>query len=104
MSSVMMAALIGTIYGTPRSPSGISRLRAASGPYAAELSPSRPKIGMPCIGPICSARSSLVLMGLPTMTSSMFMSDSNPRTRDLSSRPSSSNLQITALLYAFAAR
>ncbi len=28
---------------------------------------------MPCAGPICSARSSLVLMGLPTTRSSMFM-------------------------------
>src|SRR5690349_10020761 len=30
---------------------------------------------MPCVGPICSARSSLVLMGLPTTRSSMFMKD-----------------------------
>src|ERR1035437_3539263 len=28
---------------------------------------------MPCVGPICSARSSLVLMGLPTTRSSMFI-------------------------------
>src|SRR5579864_4801541 len=30
---------------------------------------------MPSVGPICSARSSLVLMGLPTTRSSMFMKD-----------------------------
>ena len=73
ISSAMMAALMGTIYWTPRSPSGISKLRAASGPYAAELSPSKPKIGMPCAGPICSARSSVVLMGLPTSMARIFM-------------------------------
>src|SRR5580658_1221921 len=33
---------------------------------------------MPCAAPICSARSSLVLMGLPTTRSSRFMSDSCP--------------------------
>ena len=32
MSPVMMAALIGMRYRTPRSPSGIRRLSAASGP------------------------------------------------------------------------
>src|SRR5271155_1499128 len=68
-----MAALIGTMYRTPARPSGIIRLSAASGPYAAELSPSSPKMGIPCAGPICSARSSLVLIGLPTTRSRMFM-------------------------------
>src|SRR5580692_4267573 len=73
ISKVMMAALIGTMYCTPKSPSGISRLSAASGPYAAELSPSNPKMGMPWMGPICSARSSEVLIGLPTSKSRIFM-------------------------------
>ena len=50
-SSVIMAALTGTMYRTPSSPRGISRLSAASGPYAAELRPSRPKMGMPWAGP-----------------------------------------------------
>src|SRR5580658_8587317 len=43
----------------------MSSVSAASGPYAAELSASRPKIGMPAIGPMCSARSSLVASGRP---------------------------------------
>src|SRR5580692_198364 len=54
------------------------RLNAASGPYAAELSASRPKIGMPRPGPICSARSSLVAMGLPTTRSRMFIGRASP--------------------------
>src|ERR1039458_8917965 len=36
-------------------PSGMRSVRAASGPYAAELSASSPKIGMPLAGPILSA-------------------------------------------------
>src|SRR5271169_3321098 len=76
MSSVMIAALMGTMYRTPISPRGINKLRAASGPYAAELRPSRPKIGIPCEMPTCSARSSEVLMGLPTSRSRMFMGGS----------------------------
>src|SRR5271165_3149728 len=39
-------------------PSGISNVSAASGPYAAELSASKPKIGIPFSGPIRSAFSS----------------------------------------------
>src|SRR5271170_305441 len=74
----MMAALIGMMYCTPSRPSGISRLSAASGPYAAELNASRPKIGMPAPGPICSARSSLVLIGLPTTKSRMFITELSP--------------------------
>src|SRR5580704_5036237 len=73
INRVMIAALMGTMYCTPIRPNGISRLSAASGPYAAELSPSNPKMGMPCKGPICSARSSEVLMGLPTSKSRIFM-------------------------------
>src|SRR5579864_924532 len=49
------------------------RLRAASGPYAAELKASRPKMGMPWAGAIFSARSSLVRRGLPTRRSIIFM-------------------------------
>src|SRR5579863_10382389 len=64
-SSKIMLALMGTMYATPAAPSGMSSVRAASGPYAAELSASRPKIGIPARGPICSARSSLVASGLP---------------------------------------
>src|SRR5208337_4646858 len=41
------------------------RVRAASGPYAAELRASSPKTGIPARGPICSARSSLVASGRP---------------------------------------
>ena len=46
----MIAALIGTMMCTPSSPSGINSVSAASGPYAAELSASRPKIGIPAEG------------------------------------------------------
>src|SRR5271170_2499984 len=74
----MMAALIGTMYCTPSRPSGISKLSAASGPYAAELNASNPKIGMPAPGPICSARSSLLLIGLPTTKSRMFIAELSP--------------------------
>src|ERR1700679_1690891 len=49
----------------PARPSGMRSVSAASGPYAAELSASRPKTGMPAIGPMCSARSSEVASGLP---------------------------------------
>src|SRR5271165_170805 len=49
----------------PAAPSGISNVSAASGPYAAELSASSPKIGMPAAAPIFSARSSLDAMGRP---------------------------------------
>jgi hypothetical protein len=64
-SSATMAALMGTMSCTPSRPSGMSSVSAASGPYAAELSASRPKIGMPAMGPMCSARSSLVASGRP---------------------------------------
>ena len=45
-----MLALTGTMYATPAAPSGIKSVSAASGPYAAELSASRPKIGIPATG------------------------------------------------------
>ena len=46
IKSVMMAALIGATCRTPKSSSGMSKKSAASGPYAAELSPSKPKMGI----------------------------------------------------------
>ncbi len=54
---------------TPAAPSGIKRVSAASGPYAAELSASRPKIGIPAAAPIRSARSSRVGSGFPNRKS-----------------------------------
>src|ERR1700730_1249840 len=51
----------------------MSRVSAASGPYAAELSASRPKTGIPSATPICSARSSVLARGLPTSRSRIFM-------------------------------
>src|ERR1700746_8423 len=56
-------------YSTPATPSGISSVIAASGPYAALVSPSNPKIGIPAATPICSARSSLVAKGFPIIES-----------------------------------
>src|ERR1700733_2511659 len=53
----------------PASPSGISSVIAASGPYAALVSASRPKIGIPAATPMCSARSSLVAKGFPIIES-----------------------------------
>src|ERR1700680_3596545 len=53
----MMLALIGTIYAIPAAPRGIRSVSAASGPYAAELRASSPKIETPATTPICSARS-----------------------------------------------
>src|SRR5205807_9036435 len=40
-------------------------VRAASGPYPAELSASSPKMAMPAAGPICSPLSSEVRNGFP---------------------------------------
>src|ERR1017187_1410844 len=71
-----MLKLTGTIYATPAAPSGISRVSAASGPYAAELSASSPKIGIPADAPICSARSSEVARGLPRRMSTTDMQSS----------------------------
>ena len=53
----------------PAAPSGISSVRAASGPYAAELSASRPKMGIPAEVPTCSARSSRVESRFPSTIS-----------------------------------
>src|SRR5580692_9900617 len=74
ISNVMIAVLIGTMYCTPISPSGISSVNAASGPYAAELSASSPKIATPGPGPTCSPRSSEVFSGFPTIMSTMLIS------------------------------
>src|SRR5579864_227860 len=68
-----MLALTGTMYATPATPSGISSVKAASGPYAAELSASRPKMGIPAEASICSARSSDVANGLPNSMSTTDM-------------------------------
>src|SRR5215831_12840220 len=68
-SRTTMLPLIGTIYAEPSTLSGIRRVSAASGPYPAELSASRPKIGMPRTGPICSARSWELASGLPKIRS-----------------------------------
>ena len=51
-SRPMIARLTGRMYWMPAKPRGISRVRAASGPYAAELRASRPKTGMPETGPM----------------------------------------------------
>src|SRR4029077_21086674 len=69
----MMLALMGTMWATPASPSGISRVSAASGPYAAELRASSPKMGIPADTPTCSPRSSEVARGLPSRISRMDM-------------------------------
>src|SRR5665213_85560 len=64
-NSPMMAKLMGTMCAMPATPSGMRSVSAASGPYAAELNASRPKTGIPEVGPMCSARSSEVARGLP---------------------------------------
>src|ERR1700685_406006 len=69
----MMLMLIGQMYSTPAIPKGIRRVKAASGPYAAELSASSPKTGMPFAGPILSAFSSSVARGRPSTRSANFM-------------------------------
>jgi hypothetical protein len=69
----MMLALIGTMYPVPIAPSGSSNVSAASGPYAAELSASSPKIGMPAAAPMHSARASSDASGFPNKKSSIGM-------------------------------
>src|ERR1700722_16181077 len=49
----------------PRSPRGMRRVRAASGPYAAELRASSPKMGIPAEGPTCTPCSSQLARGRP---------------------------------------
>src|SRR4029077_9589865 len=69
----MMLALMGTMWATPASPSGISRVSAASAPYAAGLRASSPKMGIPADTPTCSPRSSEVARGLPSRISRIDM-------------------------------
>src|SRR6476646_7988590 len=52
---------------------------AASGPYAAELSASRPKTGTPVIGLRRTCCSSLVGSGLPSSALRSFMTSAGPR-------------------------
>src|SRR5579863_787225 len=65
----MMLSVMGTMRPTPAAPSAISSARAASGPYAAELSASSPNTGMPAAGPSLSPLSSDVLSGRPNKRS-----------------------------------
>ena len=60
---------MGSRYCVPSMPKGINSASAASGPYAALVKASSPKMGMPAPTPICSARSSLVASGLPKILS-----------------------------------
>src|SRR6266481_1858057 len=71
VSSTMMLTLMGTMYAMPASPRGTRIVRAASGPYAAELSASRPKMGIPLATPTLSPRSSKFASGRPKRISSM---------------------------------
>ena len=64
-----MEVTIGRRYCVPSIPKGINKESAASGPYAALVRASSPKMGMPAPTPICSARSSLVASGLPKILS-----------------------------------
>src|SRR6185437_114989 len=54
---------------TPATPRGIRSASAASGPYAAELSASRPKIGIPASAPSFSPLSSEDRRGRPNRKS-----------------------------------
>src|ERR1700682_5332781 len=54
-SRITIAIVIGRINVNPAAPSGSSTVSAASGPYAAELSASSPKVGTPAAGPMRSA-------------------------------------------------
>src|ERR1700730_16777411 len=60
-----MEIVMGTMYEMPATPRGMSRARAASGPYAAELSASRPKTGIPAAAPSLSVSSSDERRGRP---------------------------------------
>src|ERR1700730_18911268 len=60
-----MEIVMGTMYEMPATPRGMSRARAASGPYAAELSASRPKTGIPADAPSLSVSSSDERRGRP---------------------------------------
>lgn len=60
-----MSAMIGVTKWRPAAPSGRSNVSAASGPYAADDSASRPSTGIPAAGPISCASASSVDSGLP---------------------------------------
>ena len=64
-------------------PSGISSVIAASGPYAAELSASRPSIGMPATG--------------PTRCSPFFVRGERPAEQQVADRPPASDAGISVL-------
>src|ERR1035437_6108686 len=51
-SRMEIATVIGRMNVSPAAPSGSSTVSAASGPYAAELSASRPKVGTPAAVPM----------------------------------------------------
>src|SRR6266850_3087733 len=68
-SSTIIAAVIGRMRFSPAAPSGIKTVSAASGPYDAELSASRPKIGIARAGPTLSWNSSLFASGRPRIKS-----------------------------------
>src|SRR6266702_159607 len=74
LSRIRIAVMIRHPYSVPAIPSGISSVIAASGPYAALVSPSSPKIGIPAATPMCSALSSLVASGRPKSESAIDMS------------------------------
>src|ERR1700722_11886959 len=58
------------------------RVRAASGPYAAELRASSPKMGIPAEGPTCSPCSSQLARGRPIRMSEIDMGLFCSRYRD----------------------
>src|ERR1700723_2402706 len=58
------------------------RVRAASGPYAAELRASSPKMGIPAEGPTCSPCSSQLARGRPIRMSEIGMGLFCSRYRD----------------------
>ena len=72
---------MGPIYAGAATPSGKSTVNAASGPYAADASASKPKIGMPGKGLIFSCCSSSVRIRFPKQIS--FMPTNSPSMEDM---------------------
>jgi hypothetical protein len=72
LSKTIILMVIGQMKRTPAIPRGISKVSAASGPYAAELRASSPNTGIPLAGPILSAWSSSVARGRPNTMSASF--------------------------------
>src|SRR6266849_5653307 len=64
-----IATVIGRMNVSPAAPSGSSTVSAASGPYAAELSASSPKVGTPAAEPMRCSPASLEASGRPTIIS-----------------------------------